>query len=501
MGKRLLYHAAQCSEQCADTTHRLQFLCGKILTGEQASGVDLWSRHDSDSWIHTMKTCALLAIAFLALPLYAADALLAPAPPMGWNSWDSYGQTLMEPQLRANADWMANHLKRFGWQYVVIDEGWYVLNVGAKPTEFRFALTDDGRFIPAPARYPSAINGAGFKPLADYIHSLGLKFGIHIIRGIPRQAVTKNLPIADSSFRAADAADATDVCPWNAYNYGVKNNAAGRAYYDSIAKLYASWGVDFVKADCIADHPYKPDEIRMLRAALDKSGRPIVLSLSPGPTARDKADEISKYAEMWRISDDFWDHWGPWEGHAWSQGLLGQFATAKQWASFNSPGHWPDADMLPIGRLGPHPGEGDVRDTRFTRDEQITLVTLWSMFRSPLMIGGDLLSMDEWTTSLLANPEVIALDRHSRDNHPVIATDKVVVWTAQPETGADSYIAVFNISEAEQSLHYNWKDLSLPAGNYMLRDLWTSSHKPNASALDVTLRPHASALYRVSAVQ
>jgi alpha-galactosidase len=445
----------------------------------------------------------LLAITIfvLAIPLYAADPLLAPKPPMGWNSWDSYGQTVNEGEIRANAEWMAKHLKRFGWQYVVIDEGWYILNPGAQPADFRFALTDDGRFIPVPARFPSAVDAAGFKPLADYIHSLGLKFGIHIIRGIPRQAVAKNLSIADSSFHAADAADRTDVCPWNSYNYGVKNNAAGQAYYDSIAKLYASWDVDFVKADCIADHPYKPDEIRMLRAALDKTGRPIVLSLSPGPTSREKGDEVSKYAEMWRISDDFWDHWGPWEGHAWSQGLRGQFTNAAQWASFNSLGHWPDADMLPIGRLGPHPGEGDVRDTKFTRDEQITLITLWSMFRSPLMIGGDLLSMDEWTTSLLTNPEVIALDQHSRDNHPLIATEKTIVWTARPDAGDDYYVAVFNVSEAEQWLHYEWRDLGLADGNYRLRDLWSSSNKPKAASMDVTLRPHACVLYRVSPIE
>ena len=442
-----------------------------------------------------------ITIFFLAIPLYAADALLAPTPPMGWNSWDSYGQTVNEGEIRANAEWMAKHLKRFGWQYVVVDEGWYILNPGADPAVFHLALTDDGLFIPAPARFPSTGDAAGFKPLADYIHSLGLKFGIHIIRGIPRQAVAKNLPIADSPFHAADAADRTDVCPWNTYNYGVKNNAAGQAYYNSIAKLYASWDVDFVKADCISDHPYKPDEIRMLRAALDKTGRSIVLSLSPGPTARDKGDEVSKYAEMWRISDDFWDHWGPWEGHTWSQGLRGQFSNAAQWASLDSPGHWPDADMLPIGRLGPRPGEGDVRDTKFTRDEQITLITLWSMFRSPLMIGSDLLSMDEWTTSLLTNPEVIALNQQSRDNHPVVSNEKVIVWTARPESGDGYYVAVFNVSEAEQSLHYEWKDLGLANGNYRLHDLWSDSNKLKAASVDVTLRPHACVLYRVSPIE
>src|SRR5581483_11237969 len=151
-------------------------------------------------------------------------------------------------------------------EYVVIDEGWYLLDIDkrTKPEESKFSMNADGQYIPDPARYPSSANGAGFKPLADYIHSLGLKFGIHILRGIPREAVDKNLPIADSSFKASAAADTSAVCPWNTYNYGVNTTSAGAAYYDSIIKLYAGWGVDFVKVDCIADHPFSPDDIRML---------------------------------------------------------------------------------------------------------------------------------------------------------------------------------------------------------------------------------------------
>ncbi len=320
---------------------------------------------------------------------------------------------------------------------------------------------------------------------------------MHIIRGVPRQAVSRDLPIADSPYKAAEAADSTDTCPWNAYNYGVRDSAAGQAYYDSMAKLYASWGVDFVKADCIADHPYKPDEIRMLSTALRKTGRPIVLSLSPGPTARDKGDDVAKYAEMWRISDDFWDHWGPWPKHEWSQGLLAQFATAAKWASFNDPGHWPDADMLPLGHLGPHPGEGDTRDTKFTRDEQVTLVTLWSIFRSPLIIGGDLPLNDEWTTKLLTNPEVIAVDQHSHGNRPVIQTDKTVVWTAQPDDGKGYYLAVFNIGDSEQTIHNGWKELGLTSGSYVVRDLWNAKDLGEAKSLIVQLRPHACVLYKV----
>ena len=434
----------------------------------------------------------------------AGDSVLAPTPPMGWNSWDAYAQTITESQVRANAEWMAKRLKRFGWKYVVVDEGWYVVNPEADQKDYKLLLNEDGIFVPVASRFPSALGNAGFKPLADYVHSLGLQFGIHLIRGIPRAAVAKNLSISGSRYHAQDAADSSDTCPWNAYNYGVKNSEAGQAYYDSMMRQYAIWGVDFLKVDCISDHPYKPDEIRMLAEAIKKSRRRMLLSLSPGPTAIAHADEVAQYSEMWRISDDFWDHWGVWEKHEFSQGLYAQFANAAQWSAHVAPGKWPDADMLPLGHLGPHPGDGEVRDTRLTQDEQRTMMTLWSIFRSPLILGGNLPLSDKWTTSLLTNPEVIAVDQHSRDNRAVVTTATESVWLAQPgdlqldrapEQGY--FLAVFNLGESERTLHYEWENLGLPKSNHRLRDLWKRKELGSATSLTVKLRPHASVLYQV----
>ena len=431
--------------------------------------------------------------------------LIAARPPMGWNSWDAYGRTLNEESIKASAKWMAQHLKRFGWEYVVVDEGWYLANLDAKGDvkNTRFEMDAYGRYVPVPARFPSAGKDFTFKPLANYLHSLGLKFGIHIIRGIPREAVVRNLPIAGSSFHAADAADTSDLCPWNAYNYGLKpSHPAAQAYYDSIAKQYAGWTVDFIKVDCISDHPYKGEEIRMFSEAIAKSGRPMVLSLSPGPTAIDKRDEVFKYAQMWRISDDIWDVW-----HSrtnFPQGIKNQFARAALWARVARPGHWPDADMLPIGSLRPAAGWGEPRETRLSHDEQRTMLTLWSIFRSPLIMGGNLLLSDAWTTSLLTNAEVIAVDQHSTDGHPVITTDNIVIWTARPQSGknpdSDAYVAVFNISEKEQTVHYAWSELGLSARTYKLRNLWLQRDLGPGDAVDVILQPHGSVLYRVSPV-
>lgn len=442
-----------------------------------------------------IRSIILLA---LSLPLAAQEANIAPMPPMGWNSWDSYGLSITESEFRANADVLAGKLKPYGWLYAVVDEGWYLPNPQAKSGEFQFALDANGRYTPAANRFPSAANNAGFKPLADHIHSRGLKFGIHIIRGIPREAVAKNLSIAGSNYHAADAADPSDTCPWNADNYGVKSNPAGQAYYDSLAQLYASWGVDFVKIDCIASHPYKGDEIRMFSLALQHSGRPIALSLSPGPAPLDKLDELRRYAQMWRISDDFWDHWGPWPKHEFSQGLLKQFTTAAEWAAHVEPNHWPDADMLPLGYLGPRPGAGDPRESKLTHDEQRSVVTLWSIFRSPLVLGSNLTRLDDFTTSLLTNPEVIAVDQHSTNNRAVVTSSAQAVWTAQPDTGAGYCLALFNLSDQPATLHYNWTDIGLTGPRYTLRDLWAQKEVPAVSSLNVTLQPHACALYHLT---
>jgi hypothetical protein len=294
-----------------------------------------------------------------------------------------------------------------------------------------------------------------------------------------------------------DAANTSDTCPWNPFNYGLDaGKPAAQEYYDALAQQYAGWGVDFLKVDCIADHPYKGDEIRLISQALGKTGRPMVLSLSPGPAALEKAEELRQYAQMWRISDDVWDLWH--SGTQFPSGIGNQFARAAKWAAFSGPGHWPDADMLPIGRLEPAAGWGKPRATRLTQDEQRTQLTLWSIFRSPLMMGGNLTLCDEWTKSLLTNAEVLAVNQHSTGNHAVVTTEKAAVWLARPASGDGYYVALFNLDSGAQTLQYSWKEVGLPETSYRLRDLWEHKDLAPAESFTATLAPHASVLYRVS---
>ncbi len=426
-----------------------------------------------------------------------AAVSMAPTPPMGWNSWDSYGLSVTESEFQANAEFMSKRLRRYGWEYAVVDEGWYLTNPEAKPGSFRFSMDGNGLYRPAANRFTSAAKDQGFSKLSDWVHARNMKFGIHIIRGIPREAVQKNLLISNSSFRASEAADTSDTCRWNSDNYGVKNNPAGQEYYDSVAALYAKWGVDFVKVDCLTV-PYKSDEIRMFSDALRKTGRPIVLSLSPGPTPIEKIDDLRNYAQMWRMSDDFWDHWKKWPDKAWSQSLLDQFALIAKWAPLVKPGHWPDADMLPLGYLGPRPGEGKPRTSELTHDEQRTVITLWSIFRSPLVAGNNLTKSDEWTLSLLTNEEVIAVDQHSQASRAVLNDSKKAIWLAKPESGTGAYVAVFNLEDVAQTIRYPLQSLGLPGVAFKIRDLWEKKDLGTADVLKVALRPHASALYRLN---
>ncbi len=429
---------------------------------------------------------------------------------MGWNSWDSYGFTIDEDQFKANATVLAS-LQQYGWKYAVIDEGWYMTNPEGKNLEQqKFVWNASGLLIPDPGRYPSAAGGAGFKPLADWLHAQGLKFGIHIVRGIPRQVVAANLPIAGTSFHAADAADTTSPCPWDEGNWGVKDNAAGQAYYDSMLQLYASWGLDFLKVDCIAAHPYRPTEIRQIAEAIRKSGRPIVLSLSPGPTSLDHAAEVAKYAEMWRIANDHWDGWTfphkPGSGE-FPMGVRDMMDRLALWYPYTGPGNWPDADMLPEGWLGPSPGWGEARQSRLTPDEQRTEFTLWAVTRSPLILGGNLTRLDDFTRSLVTNQTVLFIDQYATYSRPVDPSvlgpsfENARVWRATiNEPGARGYaeyFAFFNLANDPASLRTTWKQLGLDGAKHSARNVWDDSTTKESKEISVTLPPHGCALFEL----
>jgi hypothetical protein len=258
-----------------------------------------------------------------------------------------------------------------------------------------------------------------------------------------------------------------------------------QAYYDSVFGLIASWGVDYVKVDDMS-RPYHEhqEEVEGVRRAIDRSGRPIVLSLSPGETALDAADHVSRHANLWRISDDFWDNW---------KSLREQFARLENWNPHRIPGAWPDADMLPLGviDLGRH-------STHFTREEQVVVMTLWSIARSPLMFGGDMEKLDPFTLSLLTNDEVIAVDQDSLNNRPMFDADGKIAWTADVPGSPDRYLAVFNTSDLPVPVTVDLGNLGFKAGG-RARDLWAHADLgPVGPAFSPMIAAHGAALFRIA---
>ena len=412
--------------------------------------------------------------------------MIAQTPPMGWNSWDCYGAAVNEEQVRQNADYMAKYLKPYGWEYVVVDIQWYqptALNHEYEPFA-PLCMDEWGRLVPAANRFPSAANGAGFKPLADYVHSLGLKFGIHIMRGMPRMAAHQHLPIKGSEFGCHQAANPNSICQWNPDMYGLKcQNQAAKDYYASIFALYAEWGVDFIKCDDIArEYPHCEREIELISESLRSCGRDMVLSLSPGPAPVERAEHLKKYANMWRITDDFWDGWAQ---------LKAMFERAEKWCIHAAPGHWPDADMLPLGALRQcnSPDEW----TRFTPAEQRTMMTLWPMMRSPLMIGAEMTKLDGFTLGLLTNRAVLDMETKTWCAHPLYTTEEKAAWIAPRKDGQGVYVALFNLSDEKCTLSLSAEEAGLTGIAYA-RELWTDSV---TMALTAELPPHDAAVWLV----
>lgn len=438
----------------------------------------------------------------------------AVTPPMGWNSYDYYDTTVNEEQVRANAKYMAEHLKEYGWEYIVVDIEWYSHAAGSQRDRYQYIpfggveMDEYGRLLPDPERFPSSVNGAGFRPLADYVHSLGLKFGIHIMRGIPREAAHRHLPVKGCADRetlrpmqaalqgagsANGIADPSSICFWNPDMYGVRDVPGGQEYYDSLLELYADWGVDFIKCDdiCRMDMPSAQRETEMLHTAILRCGRPIVLSLSPGPAKIEKAWFYETNANMWRITDDFWDDW---------RLLKDMFRRCELWQSSVREGCYPDCDMLPLGYLGK--GFGHERPTNFTRDEQRTMMTLWCLFGSPLMLGAELTKLDEWTLSLLTNRDILGMLTPDCRPRQVCLDDQKAVWKAYNAKTGERYAALFNLGDGEAEIAVSLDELQREnfraESGEQLTELWTGEKTAfDGDGLHTKLPAHGAVVYRI----
>lgn len=419
---------------------------------------------------------AVLVGALVSISISSSAQNVALTPPMGWNSYNCFGSAVHEDEVKANADYVAKNLKQVGWQYIVVDFLWSYdnppgSNIG-NPFQQRLPdgsyvpwLTMDkwGRLSPQPTKFPSAFGGKGFGPLAEYVHGLGLKFGIHVMRGIPRQAVWAKSPVKGTNGITADMiADTNSKCPWMNHMYGLNMKKPGaQEYLNSILELYAEWGVDFIKVDDLS-RPYSEPEVEGYYKAIEHCARPIVLSLSPGATPVGETDHLLRNANMWRMADDFWDNW---------KEITGMMNYAKQWEGVGVQGHWPDCDMIQIGKLSKRGPVGEERYSRFTEDEEYTHMTFWSIFRSPLMLGGNLPENRPFELSLFNNPEVIAVNQQGENPRQLYQKDGKAIWYSHAQGSKDMYVALFNLGEQPLDIDFTFASIGM-IGKIAVRDLW-----------------------------
>lgn len=391
---------------------------------------------------------------------------LAQTPPMGWNSFDSYGVYLHEKAAFENLEAMATKLKPFGYEYFVIDAGWFgefKLQPGtmfpAEKHACKMKFNEFGLLQPSDTYFPN-----GFKKLIDRTHELGLKFGLHLMRGIPRSAVKANVPIKGTKYFAQDIADTTSICNWNYQNYGVDMTKPGaQEFYNSFMNQMAEWGVDFIKYDDIV---HKPLEIKAVAKAIEQCGRPIMLSLSPGGNVDPNNLDAFQKGHMLRVTPDIWDD---------QKGIDECFHDWRKWNGKSKPGFWIDMDMIPFGQLqmmSPKPkgvtgtesnkeladkiksgevanfellaGKGFNRWSEFTKDQMYTFITMRALSASPLMMGGDLPSLDKFSLKLITNKDMLACNQNGIMGSLVYDKDGIEIWKTPKKNGKGGWIGIFN---------------------------------------------------------
>ncbi|KAF1861218.1 hypothetical protein Lal_00036220, partial [Lupinus albus] len=380
----------------------------------------------------TMKFLSVISLCFLlCLCVHSVLSQNANTPPRGWNSYDSFSWIITEEEYLQNAQIISDQLlSQYGYEYAVVDYLWYRNLNGDSNSRGNDLIDEWGRMHPDPERWPSSRGWNGFKNVADKVHGMGLKFGIHLMAGISTQAYDADTLILDTSTGKAyeecgkvqhvkDIAIPDRACKWMSNGFMALNvtSGAGKAFLRSIYELYISWGVDFVKLDCVFGEDLDFEEITYVSQILKDHKPSIVFSLSPGVSATpNMAKTINGLVNMYRVTGDDWDQWSQVVTHF---DVARDYAAAKLTGAQGLNGYsWPDLDMLPFGWLtDPAAKEGPHRSTNLNLVEQQTQITLWCMAKSPIMYGGDLRNLDSWTKDgVITNPTLLFINSNSTDN-------------------------------------------------------------------------------------
>ena len=427
--------------------------------------------------LSTLVSLSLFTVISLS-QISAQSSEKSHAPFLGWNSYDCYGTVINETLLKENLNAFIEKLKPYGYEYFVIDAGWY-RSFDLKPGEIwptdgdksHLAVDDYGRFVPTNILFPE-----GFGKIIDYAHKHGIKFGLHLMRGISREAVMKNLPIKGTKYFARDIANIRDTCNWSSLNYGVDMDKPGaQEYYNSIIELVAGWGVDFLKYDDIV---HKPKEINAVANAIEKCGKKIALSISPGDEIDPEHYDTYKRADMIRISRDIWDL---------KEDLEISFQRWEKMLPYAGKGFWLDLDMIPFGHIRINypitfnklnSGRGYDRMDNFSYAQKKTFITQRAMAASPLFMGGDLVSSPKTVFELITDQNMLECNQNGVSGHLVKRivdySTRIDVWKTPHKSHAnEGWIGVFNRNQYMDVLKFNKDELGLDKEvSYNLYDIW-----------------------------
>ena len=401
-------------------------------------------------------------------------------PFMGWSTWNFIGSKPTESNVEAQAKVLASKLKAHGFNYVLLDDFWY-LNPATTVDQY-------GRWVVDSSKFPHGLSG-----VASYVHSLGLKFGAYLTPGIPVAAVNQNTAIEGTSYHAKDIANTSEV-EYN-YNYGGGKKTTvmyyidyskpgAQAYINSWANQLASWGVDFLKMDGVGD--WDIPDVQAWSSALNHSGRKIYFDLSNNLDVKNGAT-WRQYANAWRTQGDI-ECYSKCTGALvnWSK-INSRFSNVPQWAQFAGSGGWNDLDAMDVA-------DGSLDG--ITNTERQTYMTLWAITAAPLYMGDDLTQMDSYGLQLLSNDEVIAVDQAGRVATPLSQATSQQVWRVKNADGSYT-VALFNLGTATATVTVNWSDLSL-SGSHSVRDLWAKKNLGSFSgSFSASLPSHGSRLITV----
>jgi Alpha galactosidase C-terminal beta sandwich domain/Alpha galactosidase A len=465
-------------------------------------------------------TAALLALAMAAAPTVGSVLSSAPAaqaeanpppgtdlrPVLGWSSWSFFRDTsdaaIDEAAARALKQ---SGLERLGYRYINQDDFWYQCPGHQGPNVDHY-----GRWVVRRDKFPPGPDGEnGMEVVASYVHSLGLRFGIYVTPGISDQAVAKNTPILGTKYTADEIATKVRQNNYNCGGMtGINYSKPGaQAYIDSIVDEFARWGVDFIKLDGITDR--NTADIEAWSNAIRQLGRPMQLDVTEGDYTVELGPTLDQYATQWEYTSDIENYGG--KGLTDYTNVKKRFTTLSLWEPtyggrvFDG---YNDFDSVEVGNCS-----GPVSSTdRFgsvsypdgdglTMPERRTVLSLWSLASSPLILGADLTHLCGADLKLLKNRAVLAVDQDGIDSSMIVngGTDKVI---AKTEQNGDVAVGLFNTTTKPEVLSTTASAIGLPASSsYLLNNLWRHTVTESGSTISATVPPHGVALYQVRPIQ